>query len=194
MKKLAREDLLSLEDYAVRREEFRREAMAHKRDRRLAIGPNVTLYFEDLLTIRYQVQEMLRAEKIFEAAGIAEELEAYNPLIPDGVNLKATMMIEFTDVDERRAALAGLGGIERKVWIEAAGGGRSFAIADEDMERSDPTRTSAVHFLRFELDAAAVAAIKSGGEVAMGVDHPRYTHRVDRLPEALLRSLAQDLD
>ncbi len=194
MKKLTREDLMGLEEYAARRDEFRREAMVHKRDRRLAIGPHVTLYFEDLLTIRYQVQEMLRAEKIFEAAGIREELEAYNPLIPDGANLKATMMIEFADVDERRTALAKLGGIERKVWIEAAGGERCFAIADEDIERSDPQRTSAVHFLRFELDAAAVGAIKSGGEVGAGVDHPHYTHHVERLPEALLRSLAQDLD
>lgn len=194
MKKLTREDLWSLEDYAGRRDEFRREVMAHKQKRRLAIGPHLTLYFEDRLTIRYQVQEMLRAEKIFEAAGIQDELDAYNPLVPDGCNLKATMMIEFGDVPERRSALAELGGIEHKVWIGAADGRCCFAVADEDLKRSDPKRTSAVHFLRFELDEAGVRAIKSGGDLAAGVDHPHYTHRVDRLPRALLRSLAQDLD
>ncbi|MGA7965341.1 MAG: DUF3501 family protein [Gammaproteobacteria bacterium] len=194
MHALNRTDLMSLEDYAIERERFRRKVMEHKQDRRVALGPNVTLYFEDRLTIRYQIQEMLRAEKLFEPEAIQAELAAYNPLIPDGSNLKATMMIEFEDATERRAVLATLGNIENMVWIEVGSGERTFAIADDDLERSDSERTSAVHFLRFELDASGVHTFKTGGEVAMGVDHPRYAHRVDRLPEAVVHALAKDFD
>lgn len=194
MQALNRIDLMNLEDYAVERERFRRKVMEHKQNRRVALGPNVTLYFEDRLTIRYQIQEMLRAEKLFEPEAILEELAAYNPLIPDGSNLKATMMIEFEDATERRAVLATLGNIENKVWIKAGSGERVFALADEDLDRSDSARTSAVHFLRFELDAPAVHAFKTGGEVAMGIDHPRYAHHLDRLPEAVVHALAEDLD
>ncbi len=194
MGRLTRTDLLSLEDYAARREQFRREVMSHKQDRRLAIGEHVTLYFEDRLTIQYQVQEMLRAEKIFEEEGIQEELDAYNPLIPDGGNLKATMMIEYEDVAERRRALARLGGIEDHVWVQAEGGARIYARADEDLERSTPQRTSAVHFLRFELDDGVREALRSHGRVAMGIDHELYRETVDPIPEKLATSLARDVD
>lgn len=183
---------MSLEEYAARREAFRREVMAHKEGRRLAIGPNVALYFEDRMTMQYQVQEMLRAERIFEADGIREELDTYNPLIPDGTNLKATMMIEFEDEAERRRELARLGGIEERVWIAAAGASRSFGIPDEDLERRDSARTAAVHFLRFELDEETRRAIEARGQLAAGVDHPCYRETVDPLPAALLRSLAED--
>ncbi|MGH8272641.1 MAG: DUF3501 family protein [Gammaproteobacteria bacterium] len=194
MDKLKRQDLWGLEEYDEKREAFRRELMEYRRERRLAIGPHVTLHFEDRKTIRYQIQEMLRAEKIFEREGIEEELTAYNPLIPDGDNLKATMMIEYEDVAERRAALGKLGGIERKVWIAADGGERNYAVADEDMERSSEERTSAVHFLRLELDEAARKAFKDSGKLAAGVDHDRYREVVEPLPADLVQSLAQDLD
>lgn len=194
MEKLTREDLSSLEQYSEKREAFRREIMAHRRERRVAVGPHVTLHFEDRVTIRYQIQEMLRAEKIFDREGIEEELAAYNPLIPDGANLKATMMIEYEDVAARRIALGKLGGIERRVWIAAEADARNYAIADEDMERSSEERTSAVHFLRFELDDAAREAIKSGGKLAAGVNHSRYREVVKPLPAELVRSLAHDLD
>jgi hypothetical protein len=194
MDKLTHKDLWSLEAYAERREAFRREVMAHKRNRRLALGPHVALYFEDRVTLQYQVQEMLRAEKIFEREGIEEELATYNPLIPDGKNLKATMMIEYGDVAERRAALARLGGIEHRVWIGIAEGERSFAIADEDLERSSPERTSAVHFLRFELGEAVRKAFNSKGSLAAGVDHERYRETIEPLPAELVQSLAHDLD
>lgn len=194
MEKLTREDLSSLEEYNEKREACRREVMAHRRERRLAIGPHVTLHFEDRKTIRYQIQEMLRAEKIFERAGIEDELATYNPLIPDGANFKATMMIEYEDVGERRAALARLGRIERKVWIAADGGERNYAVADEDLERSSEERTSAVHFLRFELDAGVRKAFKTGTKLAAGVDHERYSEVVEPLPASLVESLAHDLD
>src|SRR5690606_10806561 len=154
MQKLTRNDLFSLEDYAARRPEFRRQVMAHKQNRQLPLGPNVTLHFEDRLTMHYQVQEMLRAERIFEAAGIQEELDAYNPLIPDGRNWKATFMIEFPELEERRAALTQLVGIEDQTWVHVAGHDKVFAIADEDLERDSADKTSAVHFLRFELTDA----------------------------------------
>lgn len=194
MDKLTREDLLSLEEYSEQRGDFRREVMAHRRERRLAVGPHVTLHFEDRLTVHYQVQEMLRAEKIFDVEGIEDELNAYNPLIPDGGNLKATMMIEYEDVAERRAALARLGGIEHKIWIAASDGDRCHAVADEDLERSSEQRTSAVHFLRFELDGAARDALKREGKLAVGIDHARYTEVVEPLPEVLVHSLARDID
>ena len=193
MQKLTADDLLSLERYHKERPRMRAEVLAHKRDRQAPIGPNVTLYFEDRLTMRYQVQEMLRAERIFEAEAIAEELEAYNPLIPDGTNLKATMMIEFPDVAERRAALERLKGIEDRVYLEVGELGRVFAHADEDLDRSDETKTSAVHFLRFELDAPMRAALKSGKPLKLGVDHAQYRHELAASTE-LARSLAADFD
>ena len=193
MQKLTADDLLSLERYHKERPRMRAEVLAHKRDRQAPIGPNVTLYFEDRLTMRYQVQEMLRAERIFEAEAIAEELEAYNPLIPDGTNLKATMMIEFPDIAERRAALERLKGIEDRVYLEVGELGRVFAHADEDLDRSDETKTSAVHFLRFELDAPMRAALKSGKPLKLGVDHAQYRHELAASTE-LARSLAADFD
>jgi hypothetical protein len=193
MQQLRRSDLMGLEDYAVERERFRRKVMAHKQDRRIVLGPNVTLYFEDRLTIHYQIQEMLRAEKLFEAEAIQAELNTYNPLIPDGSNLKATLMIEFEDEAERCATLATLGNIENTVWIEAGSGERTFAIADEDLDRSDSKRTSAVHFLRFELDTPGVKAFKFGAGIALGVDHPHYAHRVSMLA-AVVHALTRDLD
>ncbi|MGA7979634.1 MAG: DUF3501 family protein, partial [Chromatiaceae bacterium] len=151
MQHLTRDDLHSLEKYAELRSEFRNRVMAHKKTRQVALGPHITLYFEDRLTMQYQVQEMLRAERIFEAAGIQEELDAYNPLIPDGSNWKATFMVEYEDADERREALSRLIGIEDRVWVRVAGFDKVGAIADEDLEREDETKTSSVHFLRFEL-------------------------------------------
>jgi hypothetical protein len=193
MDKLTPQDLLSLEDYHRQRPRLRAEVLEHKRHRQVPIGPNVTLYFEDRLTMRYQVQEMLRAERIFESEAIAEELEAYNPLIPDGTNLKATMMLEYPDVAERRAALASLVGIEHRVYLRIGALGKLFAHADEDLSRSDDDKTSAVHFLRFELDATMRAALKGGGGIKFGVEHDRYRHEVEG-SEAVRASLAADLD
>jgi uncharacterized protein DUF3501 len=193
MQKLKTDDLLSLERYHKERPRMRAEVLAHKRDRQAPIGPSVTLYFEDRLTMRYQVQEMLRAERIFESEAIAEELEAYNPLIPDGTNLKATMMLEYPDVAERRGALERLKGVENRVYLEVGALGRVLAHADEDLERSDETKTSAVHFLRFELDAAMRAALKSGAALNLGVDHEHYKYELAGSPE-LRKSLAADLD
>jgi hypothetical protein len=193
MDKLTTNDLLSLEQYHKERPRLRAEVLEHKRHRQAPLGPNVTLYFEDRLTMRYQVQEMLRAERIFESEAIAEELAAYNPLIPDGTNLKATMMIEYPDVAERRAALERLRGVENAVYIEVGTLGRVFAYADEDLERSDETKTSAVHFLRFELDGAMCAALKGGTALKLGVDHEHYRHEL-AAPAELRASLAADLD
>jgi hypothetical protein len=192
MDKLKPADLLSLEAYHQQRTQLRAEVLAHKRDRHAAIGPHLTLYFEDRLTIRYQVQEMLRAERVFEAEGIAAELEAYNPLIPDGTNLKATMMLEYPDADERRIALERLVHVEHRVYVEVDALGRVFAIADEDLPRSDATKTSAVHFLRFELDAPMRAALKAGAALRLGVDHEQYRHELTAT-QALRNSLATDL-
>jgi hypothetical protein len=193
MQKLTTDDLLSLERYHKERARMRAEVLAHKRHRQAPIGPNVTLYFEDRVTMRYQVQEMLRAERIFESEAIAEELEAYNPLIPDGTNLKATMMIEYPDVGERRGALERLKGVEHRVYLEVGTLGRVFAHADEDLERTDETKTSAVHFLRFELDGAMRAALKSGAALKLGVDHDHYRHELEASAE-LAKSLAADFD
>ncbi|MFZ0791584.1 MAG: DUF3501 family protein [Chromatiaceae bacterium] len=179
---LTRDDLYSLEKYAQVRPEFRARVMAHKKNRQVALGAHATLYFEDRLTMQYQVQEMLRAERIFEPEGIQEELDAYNPLVPDGSNWKATFMIEYEDVDERREALARLKGIEDELWVEVAGFDKVFAIADEDMEREDETKTSSVHFLRFELTAPMVAALKDGAGLSMGTDHPDYDYQVQVAP------------
>lgn len=194
MQKLNREDLYSLERYSELRAEFRARVMAHKRDRRLALGANLVLYFEDRLTMHYQVQEMLRAERIFEAAAIQEELDAYNPLIPDGVNWKATMMVEYPDVEERQRALGRLIGIEDRVWMRVKGFDPVYAIADEDLERESSEKTSAVHFVRFELTAEMAAAAKGGAALAAGVDHPEYRATVDPLPSPMRESLLRDLD
>ena len=193
MQKLTADDLLPLEVYHKERSRLRAEVLAHKRHRQAPIGPNVTLYFEDRLTMRYQVQEMLRAERIFESEAIAEELGAYNPLIPDGTNLKATMMLEYPDVAERRPALERLKGVENSVYLEVGALGRVFAHADEDLERSDETKTSAVHFLRFELDAPMRAALKGSAALTFGVDHEHYRHELLATPE-MRKSLAADFD
>jgi len=193
MNHLTTEDLYSLEEYAKLRGDFRAKVMAHKRDRKIHIGDNVTLYFEDRLTMQYQIQEMLRIERIFEPEGIADELAAYNPLIPDGSNWKATFMVEYPEVEERKAALAGLIGIEDKVWVQVEGQEKVFAIADEDLEREDETKTSSVHFLRFELAPPMVAALKGGAGLAVGIDHPNYT-RTATIGEATRSSLVEDLN
>jgi len=193
MQPLTRDDLYSLEHYADIRADFRARVMAHKKDRNVPIGDHATLYFEDRLTIQYQVQEMLRVERIFERAGIEGELGAYNPLIPDGSNWKATFMIEYADVDERRAALARLQGVEDRVWVQADGHERIFAVADEDLERSDETKTSSVHFLRFELTPGVVQALKGGAGLRMGIDHPAYEQEVEVAPR-VRDALSADLD
>jgi hypothetical protein len=194
MDKLKASDLLSLEQYHAERERFREKVLAHKKDRQVEIGPNATLAFEDRLTIQYQVQEMLRIERIFEPEGIEEELGAYNPLIPDGTNLKATLLVQFPDVAERRRALVELLGIERRVYVEVQGFEPAYAIADEDLERSTEEKTSAVHFLRFELSAEMRKALKAGAALSIGIDHPKYRHRVQPVPAAVRDALAADLD
>ncbi|MFZ0008959.1 MAG: DUF3501 family protein [Steroidobacteraceae bacterium] len=192
MDKLAAADLMSLEQYARERPAFRARILEHKRERQLAVGPHATWCFEDRMTVQYQVQEMLRVERIFESDGIAEELAAYNPLIPDGRNWKVTLLLEY-DPSERPAALAGLKGIEDRCWMQVAGHGRVYAIADEDLERENAEKTSAVHFLRFELDAAMIASLKGGAALAAGVDHENYRHAVEPLPAAQRRVLLADL-
>ena len=177
MMQLAVSDLMPLEQYARERAAFRARVLKHKALRHLAVGPNATWLFEDRLTVQYQVQEMLRTERIFEPAGIAEELGAYNPLIPDGSNWKVTLLLEF-DPLERPAALARLKGVEDRCYVEVAGCARVFAIADEDLERENAEKTSAVHFLRFELERAMVAALRAGAELTAGTDHPNYRHQV----------------
>ena len=194
MKPLTRDDLYSLEGYAEVRPRFRTEILEHKKNRQLAVGPHATLYFEDRHTIHYQIQEMLRIERIFEAAGIEEELSAYNPLIPDGSNLKATFMLEYTDAEQRREALQALHGIEERVWLCARAEVRVWALADEDLKRATDEKTSAVHFLRFELDDASCRAIKSGAPLAVGIDHRHYDYQVDPLAEHLRAALAADID
>jgi hypothetical protein len=192
--RLAATDLMSLEQYARERPAFRARVLAHKRDRQLAVGPHCTWCFEDRLTIQYQVQEMLRAERIFEADGIAQELDAYNPLVPDGTNWKVTLLIEYPDPAERRAALERLKGIEDRCWIQAAGHARVFAIADEDLERENEEKTSAVHFLRFELDARMRAALRAGAVLSVGIDHDQHRYSVERVPDAIRASLIADLE
>lgn len=193
MPRISRDSLLSLEAYARQRAEFRARVIAHKKTRSVQIGSNVTLIFEDELTIRYQVQEMLRIERTFEEAGILDELEAYNPLIPDGSNWKATMLIEFPDAEERKQQLARLIGIEDKVWIEVAGCDRVFAIPDEDLERENEEKTSAVHFLRFELDGAMKQGLRDGAELSIGIAHPEYAAAAAPIPAAVRASLIEDL-
>ncbi len=192
MNKLSLDDLHSLETYARLRRDFRAQVMAHKAHRKLAIGDHVTLFFEDRLTMHYQVQEMLRAERIFEPAGIQDELDAYNPLIPDGGNWKATMMIEYPDQDDRQRALVKLLGIENEVWVEVDGQDRVLAIADEDMSRANEHKTSAVHFLRFELGEGLREGLRSGAGLQAGIDHPEYRMAVT-VPEIMRESLIADL-
>lgn len=175
---ITRADLMSLEQYAEKRPEFRRQVLDHKRYRQIALGPNATLYFEDRLTLLYQIQEMLRIEKVFEVAGINEELGAYNPMIPTGRNFKATFMIEYTDAEVRAVQLAKMVGIEDLVWMQIEGFDKVWSIADEDLERSTEAKTSAVHFLRFEVSDEMAGAIKSGSEWRIGVHHPVYTYEV----------------
>jgi hypothetical protein len=193
MNKLSRADLFSLEQYAEARPEFRRKVLEHKKNRRLDLGTNAALYFEDRLTMQYQVQEMLRIEKIFEADGINEELEAYNPLIPDGTNWKATFMVEFPDIAERKAMLQQLIGIEDRVFVHVADFERVYAIADEDLERADEQKTSAVHFLRFELPPEQIRALKSGAALIAGIDHENYQVEVSPVPDNVRTSLVNDL-
>jgi hypothetical protein len=192
MNRISRDSLLTLEAYAKQRDEFRARVLEHKRDRTVHVGPHVTLIFEDELTVRYQIQEMLRIERTFDEEGIRAELEAYTPLVPDGANLKATMMVEFEDPEQRRLELARLKGIERSAYLQVAGRPRILAIADEDLERENEEKTSAVHFLRFEFDPAAVAALRAGSPLAVGIDHPQYTARIEALAPAVLASLLND--
>ena len=192
MTKIARNSLLSLEDYAKQRPEIRTEAMRLKRIRSVFIGPNMTLQFENEATIRYQVQEMLRIEKTFEEEGIMDELDAYNPLIPDGSNLKCTQMIEFPDEEERKVKLAELVNVENRTYIQIQGFDRVYAIADEDLERANSEKTSSVHFSRFEFTTDMVAAIKNGAAIAMGSDHPNYSYRVDEIDPETQGSLIED--
>lgn len=191
MDKLASADLMSLEQYARERPAFRARVLRHKSERQLAVGPHATWCFEDRITVQYQVQEMLRVERIFEPDGIADELAVYNPLIPDGHNWKVTLLIEY-DPPERPAALARLRGIEDRCWVRVAGHDRVYAIADEDLERENAEKTSAVHFLRFEIGAESVAALKRGARLAVGVDHPEYRHALDPVEEPQRSALVSD--
>jgi len=193
MNKLTRADLYTLEAYHEQRPAMRREVMAHKAARKVFVGEHAGLYFEDRLTVQYQVQEMLRVERIFAAEAIQEELDAYNPLIPDGDNWKATFMIEYPDADERRDALTRLKGIEDRVWVELDDGQRVYALADEDLERENETKTSAVHFLRFQFTPAQVARLKQSGHFALGIDHDNYRAEARALPAATLSALLADL-
>jgi len=190
---LTRDDLWSLEEYAGRRAEFRQQVLAHKKLRQVALGPHATLYFEDQLTMHYQVQEMLRVERIFEAAEIEEELEAYNPLIPNGSNWKATFMIEYGDVEERQRALAQMGGIEETVWVQVGDGTKAYAIANEDMERTRDSKAAAVHFMRFELSDQDLAELREGAAVHMGLDHASLANSIT-LEAAVREALCEDLD
>ncbi len=192
MKKLSRSDLFSLETYSTGRPDFRARVLAHKANRRVEIGPHATLYFEDALTMQYQVQEMLRIERIFEADQIQEELDAYNPLIPDGANLKATFMLEYPEVEERREALAHLLGIEKAVWLEVNGNERIRPVANEDLERETSDKTSAVHFLRFELSPQDISGFKGGETIHFGIDHAGYSHQVE-VGSGIKQALAADL-
>jgi hypothetical protein len=193
MSQIARDSLLSLEAYAKGRDAIRRKVIEHKKERTVQLGDHITLQFEDEITIRYQVQEMLRIERIFEEEGIRGELEAYNPLIPDGSNWKATMMIEYPEVEERRRMLAKLKGAEDRVWAQVEGCARVYAIADEDLERENEEKTSSVHFLRFELTDEMRKALKYGVGLSMGVDHPAYQATLDPVPSAIRASLVSDL-
>ena len=194
MSKIEISSLWSLEHYSKIRKEFRKEIMEHKKNRRIVLGENLSLIFEDEKTIRYQVQEMLRIEKTFESSGIMDELDAYNPLIPDGKNFKCTMMIEYPDPEVRKKKLMLLKAVETKVWIKVEGRDRIWSIADEDLDRENDEKTSAVHFLRFELDEDMVKALKYGVCLSIGVDHPEYKFSIDPLPNKIRTSLVKDLN
>ena len=193
MPTISRDSLMTLEAYARARPDFRSRVLAHKKPRTVHLGEHLTLVFEDELTIRYQVQEMLRVERIFEEDGIQDELDAYNPLIPDGRNFKATMMVEYEDVDERREALAKLRGVEDRAWVQVEGFGRVFAIADEDLERETDEKTSAVHFVRFELSPEMAASLKKDAALSIGVDHAAYSAAIDPVPAQVRAALVRDL-
>lgn len=190
--KLIRENLLSLEQYSIERNAFRERVMAHKKNRRLPVGDHLSLYFEDGLTMQYQIQEILRAEKIFELNDIEQEIEAYNPLIPDGKNLKVTLMVEYKDADERAVALSNLIGIERKTWIQVVGFDKVYAIANEDLERETEDKTSAVHFLRYEFDDAMIASAKEGAAINVGVEHENYQYELLPIPQNIRDSIQAD--
>jgi len=193
MNKLSVGDLLPLERYARERSAFRAKVLEHKRARQLAVGPHATWSFEDRLTVQYQIQEMLRSERIFEPQGIQEELGAYNPLIPDGHNWKVTLLLEFPDEQQRRRELARLKGVEDRCWVQVSGRERVFAIADEDLERENDEKTSAVHFLRFELTPPMIAGLRAGAGLALGIDHDHYRHSVPAVPDAVRTALLADL-
>jgi hypothetical protein len=192
MAQISRDSLWTLEAYARQRKDFRAKVIAHKKNRTIHLGGHMTLIFEDELTIRYQVQEMLRIEKTFEEAGIQDELDAYNPLIPDGTNLKATMLIEYDDPVVRKRELSQLKGVEDRVYVQVDGHARVYAIADEDLERENEEKTSSVHFLRFELAPAMIASFKGGAAVAIGIDHPHYAARIDEIAPQAQAALARD--
>jgi len=193
MPRIARESLLTLEAYARERKDFRARVLDHKKPRTVHLGAHLTLLFEDELTIRYQIQEMLRIEKTFEEAGIQDELDVYNPLVPDGHNWKATLLVEYEEVEERKHALARLKGIEDRVCVQVVGHAPVYAIADEDLERENAEKTSSVHFVRFELTAAMIAALKAGAAFSIGVDHPEYTAMLQPVPEPTRSALLADL-
>jgi|SRR5688572_3532295 hypothetical protein len=193
MPHITRDSLMTLEAYDQARPEFRTQVMAHKKNRTLHLGEHVTLIFEDELTVRYQIQEMLRVERVFEVAGIQDELDAYNPLVPDGSNWKVTMMIEYADPSERSRMLARLIGIEDRVWVQVEGCARVYAVADEDLERENAEKTSSVHFLRFELESAMAQGLKRGVSLAVGIDHPEYSASIGSVPPAVHASLVNDL-
>jgi hypothetical protein len=193
MNRLSRSDLMSLEQYSEARKEFRARVIAHKKNRIVSIGPNATWCFEDRLTVQYQIQEMLRVERIFEAAGIQDELDAYNPLIPDGSNWKVTFMLEYPDPEVRKQKLATLIGIEDACWVQVEGYDRVRAIADEDLERENEQKTSSVHFLRFELTPEMANRAKAGAAISIGIDHPNYRYEIRPLPDAIRKSIVADL-
>lgn len=193
MTHLSHKDLYSLEEYARIRPEFRARVIEHKKSRRLPIGPHAALYFEDELTMQYQIQEMLRIERIFEPDGIQDELDVYNPLIPDGMNWKATFMMEYDDVEERKLALSRLIGIEARIWMQVEGFDKVRPIANEDLERSTQEKTASVHFLRFELGEEMITALKGGAVLAAGIDHPAYDYRVEQVPANVREALIGDL-
>lgn len=194
MQKLTRQDLHSLEDYSAMRDEFRAQIIQHKKNRVLQVGPNVTMHFEDRLVMHYQIQEMLRAEKIFESEGIQEELDAYNPMIPDGSNWKVTFMIEFPDPDDRAVRLKELIGIEDATYVQVSGRDKVNPISDEDLPRETAEKTSSVHFMRFELTPEMVSDLKNGAALSVGIDHPKYQHAIEALPASMRDSLVADLD
>jgi hypothetical protein len=194
MQKLTRQDLHSLEDYSAMRKEFRAQIIQHKKNRVIHVGPNVTMHFEDRLIMQYQIQEMLRAEKIFESEDIQQELDAYNPMIPDGSNWKVTFMIEFPDPDERAVRLREMLGIEDATYVQVSGFDKVNPISDEDMPRETADKTSSVHFMRFELTPEMVVALKKGAALSVGIDHPEYQHAIETLPSSIRDSLVADLD